>query len=284
MLIGAHVSIAGGIDKSIQRAVDIGANCIQTFASSPRTLAFKPVDPDTIKSYLEQKKQHGIQKHLFHGIYLINLAHENPVMLQKGVESLISYQQLAGQIEGMGTVFHIGSHKGKGLESVLNQVAKAIKEVIDQTPDGVTLYLENAAGHKGTIGQTFIELSQILDAVSQLNPDMSKLAVCIDTQHAFASGYDLRNSQGLEQMLDEADSTFGLDLVQTIHINDSLMPFDSKRDRHANIGEGEIGTQGLSSVVNHPKLKHLPFFLEVPGKDKSGPRKQDVDQLKSLFR
>jgi len=274
------VSIAGGLDKAIDNGEAIGAHAIQTFASSPRTLQFRPVSQETVDLYLEKKAASNIAYHVFHGVYLINLAHVDPIMVKRGVTSLSEYQQLAGRIEGEGTVFHVGSHKGNGLAAVTRQVAQAIAEILKETPKDVWLMLENAAGHKGTIGQSFEELAILMDQVEKLGHDTHNLGICLDTQHAFASGFDLRQPEELERMIGEIETRFGLVKLRLLHVNDSLPEMGSKKDRHANLGEGHIGKESFCRLFSHDKLKHLPLLLEVPGKDKSGPRREDVAQLK----
>lgn len=281
MLIGAHVSIAGGFDKCLERAVDLGANCLQTFASSPRSLKYSELDEGVVGAYREKKAGLEMGPHFFHGVYLVNLATEKADFLEACIDSLAFYQRTAGRIGGEGTIFHIGSHKGAGFAEVREQVVGAIEEVLKQTPDGVTLYLENAAGHQGVIGDDLDELGWLIEQISSKELS-SKLGVCLDTQHAFASGYDVRNKDGIEEMVRQADQAFGWERVQVMHANDSKPEFNSRRDRHENIGEGEIGEEGFRLMLKHAKFKELPFILEVPGEDKSGPRAVDVERLRAL--
>lgn len=275
-LIGAHVSIAGGIDKSIGRATALGATAIQTFASSPRTVSFSPLPEAVVQAYLKQKAASVIQAHIFHGVYLVNLAHENPGYVQVCADLLINYQKTAARIGVIGTVFHVGSHKGKGFEAVADQVARAVKQILDQSPPEVWLMLENTAGQNGAIGSSLAELKVIADRVEQLGGNTKRLGLGLDSQHAYGAGYDLKTQTGLEGWLHEIDNTWGIEAVKVLHINDSLVPLGSHRDRHANWDEGEMGLETLAMIVNQPRLQHLPMILEVPGRDKSGPRKSDV--------
>lgn len=281
-LLGAHVSIAGGIDKAIDHGTALGATAIQTFASSPRTLAFKPIAPEVIAAYTAKKAASSIKLHVFHGIYLINLAHQNPELRHLAITSLVAYQNLAREIGGLGTVFHTGSHKGAGLPVVLPTVVESLSQVLDQSPPSVWLMLENTAGQGGAIGESIEQLATIFDALEKSGVNTNHLGIGLDTQHAFASGVPLHTQEGLESWLDEIDSSIGLDKLKMIHLNDSLPEFASKKDRHANLGEGNIGLEAFARIVNHPKLAHMPLILEVPGENKSGPRKEDVGQLKSL--
>jgi len=278
MLIGAHVSISGGIDLSIGRGEAIGANCIQTFASPPRTLKFFPYSDEVLARYKVAKQASSIQLHVFHGVYLVNLANEKPEYVRLSVDSLVHYQQAASAIGGLGTIFHVGSHKGSGFEAVKHRVAQAIDAVLSESPKDVTLMLENAAGHKGTIGQTIDELAELFSLVTKTD----QLGLCLDTQHAFASGVDGRNPEALDAFLTEVDQKIGLAAVKVIHTNDSKTLFDSHHDRHENIGEGELGAVGISNWLHHPKLQDLPFIMEVPGVDKNGPGEKDIQKLQSL--
>jgi deoxyribonuclease-4 len=281
MKIGGHVSIAGGFDKSIDRAVELNANILQTFASSPRSLKTNEFDDEMVEKYLIKKELNKMGDHFFHGVYLINLAHENLEYAQASTESLIFYQKFAKQINGVGTVFHIGSHKGKGFDLVKKQVVNSVEKVLTNTPDGIKLFLENAAGQKGVIGADLKELRYIYDSISS-DELREKLMVCYDTQHGFGAGFDIRNEEVVKKTVKEIDNELGFDLIGVIHINDSLVEYDSHKDRHANVGEGEIGTIGFKAFINHIKIKSLPFILEVPGENRSGPRKVDIENLRLL--
>lgn len=272
MYIGAHTSIAGGFSKCLDRIADMGGNCLMTFASSPRSLQKSHLSQKDIAAYLAKKAKSNIGPHFFHGVYLVNLAADKPHALEASINSLISYQQLAGEIGGAGTIFHIGSHKGRGLPEVIDQVVQSINEILDNTPKGLKLYLENAAGHAGTIGASFEELAQILIRLG----DKSKVSICLDTQHAFASGMTL------DTVLSRFDQVINLKYLGVIHFNDSKTDFDSHVDRHANLGEGQIGLAALKQFASDSRLKNVPLILEVPGNG-SGPGKKDLDTLKSML-
>lgn len=272
MYIGAHVSIAGGLDKSLDRIVQLGGNCLMTFASSPRSLKTPKISQDQISKYLEKKKQYSIGPHFFHGVYLVNLASENKSHVKASINSLIFYQQLASEIEAVGTIFHIGSHKGLGLAETIDQIVAAINYVLDSSPKNTKLIIENAAGQGGTVGADFSEISQIISRVG----DRSKIGFCLDTQHAFASGYSLK-----KVMLDIANCGL-INHLCAVHLNDSVTDFASKVDRHANWKEGKIPIDDLKIFLDHPRLKNLPIILEVPGDNHTGPRQQDLDFIKKL--
>jgi deoxyribonuclease-4 len=272
MYLGAHVSIAGSFAKCIDRAAALGANTFMTFASSPRSLQTQLFPKTEIDLYLKKKSEFRLGPHFFHGVYLVNLATENPDYLVASCNSLIFYQQLAGRINAVGTIFHIGSHKGRGFSATVNQIIDSVNQVIAASPAGTKLILENAAGQANTVGQTFEELAQIITGIK----DKSKIAVCLDTQHAFAAGYRP------EEVLDAFDRIIGLPYLSVIHFNDSQTDFNSHVDRHDNIGSGKIGIKNMAKILNDPRVKQIPFILETPGENHSGPRKQDVDLLKQL--
>lgn len=274
MFLGAHVSIAGGFDKCLDRAVGLGANCLMTFASSPRSLQHKNLDSGQIKKYLAKKKDLDIGPHYFHGVYLVNLATGNKDNLRASINSLIFYQRQAGEIGAVGTIFHVGSHKGQGLTGCIDQVVQAVNFILDSSPKGTKLIMENAAGQGGTIGEKFEDLAQIIARIG----DKPKIGVCLDTQHAFAAGYSL------DTVLDKFDRAVGIKYLSVIHLNDSKADFSSHVDRHANLGEGKIGNLELKKFIKSLQFKTKnfpPIILEVPGSG-DGPRKQDIEALKSL--
>lgn len=272
--LGGHVSIAGGFDKCIDRIESIGGNCLMTFASSPRSLAFKPLDANLIEKYKSKKQAANMGPHFFHGVYLVNLATEDKKYLRVSEQSLINYQQLAGEIDAVGTIFHIGSHKGLGLSETIDQIVASINFILDSSPKGTKLILENAAGQKGVVGSTFKELAEIIQRVG----DKPKLGFCLDTQHCFASGIPL------EKSLDIFDKAIGLKYLTVIHCNDSKTDFDSHLDRHENLGQGKIGESSLRNFLTDPRISHVPIILEVPGTDGTGPDKKSIDTLKAMLK
>jgi len=155
--------------------------------------------------------------------------------------------------------------------------------VLENTPDGVRLYIENMAGQKGVIGSDLRELRYIYDSITSKELK-SKLSVCYDTQHGFGAGFDIRNKQVVEKTVDEIENILSFDLIDVIHINDSLVEFNSHKDRHANVGEGEIGNNGFREFINHKRIRNLPFILEVPGENRSGPRGVDIEKMKLLYK
>ena len=277
MQIGAHVSSAGGISKSIDRGLEIGCEAIQIFGSSARTWAFKHPPEKEIAAFKERRAETGMGAVFFHAIYLINLGSPDPALVDKGVQSLINYMTLAADIEADGVIFHPGSHKGQGYEQVFDQAVGAIQRVLDSSPEGPYLCLENMAGMGQHIGAKFEELGGILQAV-----DSPRLRICLDTQHSFAAGYDLTTVPGVEAMIAQFDEVIGADKLAAVHANDSKQLCGSGVDRHDNIGEGYIGEQGFACIMGNPAFRNVPFFLEVPGFEGDGPDQQNIDILKRI--
>jgi len=277
MKIGAHVSTAGGISNAVGRAKEIGCEAIQIFGSSPQTWAFKPAPGEQIESFKQGLAEAGIGPVFLHAIYLINLVIPNEDSLKKGIDLLIKYMNLAADIGAAGVIFHPGSHGGRGYEAVLPQTVDAIKTVLDASPDGPCLAVENMAGMGQHIGAKFDELGGILKAV-----DSPRLKICLDTQHAFAAGYDLTNPQGIKAMLDELDAGPGSANVAAVHANDSKRVCGSGVDRHDNIGDGFIGEEGFAAIMGDPAFAEVPFFLEVPGFEGKGPDQRNIDILKKI--
>lgn len=277
MKIGAHVSTAGGLSNAISRGQEIGCEAIQIFGSSPQAWAFKTVPGDQIELFKQGLKDLGIGPVFLHAIYLINLGTASKETMQKGIDSLIDYMDLAAKVGAGGVIVHPGSHGGQGFEAVLPQVADALKIVLDASPEGPVLALENMAGMGKHIGAKFDELADILAAVNS-----PRLKICLDTQHAFAAGYDLTNFKGIQSMLNELDAGPGCANVVAVHANDSKRVCGSGIDRHDNIGDGFIGEAGFAAIMENPTLSNVPFFLEVPGFEGKGPDLHNIDVLKKI--
>jgi deoxyribonuclease-4 len=277
MKIGAHVSSAGGISKAVERGVEIGCETIQIFGSSPQSWAFKPIPDTEIQAFRKKSAETGLGPVYLHAIYLINLGTSNQANLEKGIESLINYMNLAADIGAGGVIFHPGSHRGAGYDGVFAQTVDSIKRVLDNSREGPYLCLENMAGMGQHIGAKFEELGQVLKAVAS-----PRLRICLDTQHSFAAGYDLTTPKGIEMMVTEFDEAIGLENLAAVHANDSKQPCGSGVDRHDNIGEGLIGEVGFEAIMSNPAFRGVPFFLEVPGYDGKGPDQRNVEALKRI--
>ena len=276
MEIGAHVSAAGGVDKAVGRAVDIGAEAIQLFASSPRGWKFRPIPDEKAQAYREKAVESGICSTFLHGSYLVNIGGK-PDLVEKSIDSLINHMNAASQIGARGVIFHSGSHKGVGFDAVFGQATDALTHVLEATDDSVQLIIENCAGMGAQIGASFSELGRMIKAV-----DSERLTICLDTEHAFAAGYNIADPEGLEKAMAEFDEEIGLERLVVVHANDAKVEFGSGVDRHENIGEGYIGIEGFETIMGHAAFADVPFLLEVPGKDKKGPDKPNIDLLKDI--
>ena len=277
MKIGAHVSAAGGVDKAIDRAVEIGAETIQVFAGPPQVWRRKRYQPPEIRTYQARVAETGIAPTFLHGVYLVNLATSNPEFLAKSYEALVHEMTACHDLGAAGVIFHIGSHKGSGYESCFRQVVEYVAKIIEATPEDANLVLENSAGMGGTIGSKFAELGQIIREVGS-----PRVQVCLDTQHAFASGYDLKTRPGTDAAMAEFEREIGLDRLVAVHANDSKCALGGALDRHENIGQGHIGRDGFENMMAHAAFADVPFLLEVPGADNQGPDKANVDELKAI--
>lgn len=277
MVFGAHVSVAQGIENAPQRARNIGADAIQMFAGSPSNFAFSPPSEFQIELFRHRIKKARINPIFFHGVYLINLASADRRILDLSVKSLILYQHLALRLGAEGTVFHLGSHKGRGFRQVFDQIVDCLFKVLSNTSSDLFLIVENSTAQAGKIGAKFAEIGAIVNRVKD-----NRLKICLDTCHLFASGYPIHQKDGLAKTIQEFDREVGLERLVLIHINDSKTPFLSAVDRHANIGEGYIGLEGFRQIVNYPAFKHLPFIIETPGFDEGGPDAKNLKILRSL--
>ena len=278
MLIGAHVAARGGIHTAVDNALAIGAEVIQTHptpAQMWRPLRLEDADRDL---YLRKYAASGLRGHYLHAVYLINLASPKETLLRSSVTSLVDYMELAASLGAEGVVFHPGSHLGAGFDTVVAQIATAIREVIDRSPTGrARLLVENSAGSGGCVGRSFEEVARIVEATAS-----DRVGVCLDTQHAFASGYDVRDAGGVARTLDDFDRLIGFERLGLVHANDSARALGSNADRHANIGDGEIGAAGFRLLLADPRMRRVPWVLEVPGPERKGPDRGQVSLLREL--
>lgn len=275
--IGAHVSASGGLWTAIDRGIAIEAEAIQIFGSAPQTWRQTKHTPEAYERFRAARAEALLNAAWLHCSYLPNLAAEKDEMWEKSIDGVVNALRVAEGAGAEGVVLHTGSHFGKGMEAVLPRVAAALERIFTEAPGDTLLALENAAGQGGTIGKSFAELGMILKAVPT-----PRLAVCIDTCHSFAAGYDLTREEGMEQMLAEIDQEVGLDRLAVMHANDSKMELGSTRDRHENIGEGHIGFEGFRNILATPQLQRLPMLLEVPGFEDKGPDLENIRRLKAL--
>jgi deoxyribonuclease-4 len=274
---GAHVSTSGGIHTALDRAEAIGAESVQIFTQSPRTWRPTNHDPANFERFKERRTEAGIQGVVCHALYLVNLATPDKEIYEKSVATLMSTVDVACAIEADGVVFHVGSHLGAGFEAGLEHVVPALERALERCSETTWLLIENSAGAGGTMGRSVHELAALVDRLDR-HP---RLGICLDSCHLWVSGVDVTDSAALDACVDEVDERIGLDRLRALHVNDAAAPLGSNRDRHANLGEGEIG-EDMSVFLGHPKLQGLPTILEVPGPDGHGPDANEIQKLRDL--
>jgi deoxyribonuclease-4 len=278
-ILGAHVDSSGGLHLAYERAAAMGAEAIQVHPTPPGFWGSPKLDEGRISAFKEAADKHGRPPFYFHAVYLINLAGDDPNMRKRSESTLTGYLKAADELGVDGVIFHTGSHKGAGFEARLPQIVEHLKNVLDRAdPQSARLLIENNAGLGGCVGARFEEIAQMLAAIGD-----PRVSVCFDTCHAFASGYDERTAADVSGTLDDLDKVVGLKRVEVIHCNDSVTGLGSNRDRHANIGDGQIGEEGFRALLRERRLSKLPFILEVPGAGE-GPDAEQVKVLQRLAR
>ena len=287
--IGGHVSAAGGVDKAIERAHEIGANCVQIFSGSPRVWQRPSLESVNAEKMFAKQKELSVSLVFTHSLYLVNFASENPELVRKSTEAVSFDLRFDGKLNGAGVVVHVGSHQGRGWDAVKNQVAAGIAEVIKNTPENSRFLIENAAGQNGKIGGDLQEIRWLLDEISS-----PRLGWCLDTCHAFAAGYslgkevrtDAAKPENAERhtILQEVDRLKLWDELWCVHVNDSRDPFGSGRDRHDNLGDGNIPKEDFEYFLNHDLINDKPLIIEVPGIDDEGPDAENIRRLKFLIK
>ena len=266
LTIGAHMSIVGGIARTADNVVKMDANTMQIFSRNPRGSNYRNYEQREFDAFLETRRRHGFGPLIAHAQYTMNLASGN--MKTYEFACMVIREDLT-RMDALGIenlVFHPGSHTGIGVEAGIEHIARGLNQAVAQTQN-ITVLLETMSGKGTEIGASFEELKRIREGLRF--PE--KIGICLDTCHVFAAGYDIVHN--LDGVLEEFDRTLGLGLLRAVHLNDSMMPLGSRKDRHAVIGEGEIGLDALLGVLTHPALKNLPFYLETPF-DEEGHRKE----------
>lgn len=271
LTIGAHMSVAKGLDKAAEDVVKMEANTMQFFSRNPRGSSFKIYSDKELANFQRIRREHHFGPLLAHAPYTLNLASAQEKVYD--FACMVIREDIA-RMDALGTeylVFHPGSHTGIGTEAGIQNIIRGLNQAITGE-EKITVLLETMSGKGSEIGVTFEELKAIRDGVKY--PE--RIGVCLDTCHVFSAGYDIVNN--LDGVLDEFDHILGLDLLKTIHMNDSMMPFGAHKDRHATIGDGEIGLEALLNVMRHPKLKGIPIYLETPLNDEG--HKEEIVMIK----
>ena len=258
MLIGAHVSPAGGLPNAITRGSDLGARCIQIFNQSPRMWRPTAYGESDFAAFREAMDASRIDAVLIHAVYLLNCASTDKEIRDKTRASLIQSLTIGDGIGAAGVVLHAGSAKQGHVGSAIKRAGRVIAQALAET-ERCPLHLEDTAGAGGTLGRSFAELSDLI-AASGAGP---RLGACLDSCHLLASGYDVRTAAGLTATLDDFTRAVGIERLGSLHLNDSPTPLGSNRDRHARVGVGEIGERGCAAFLSEPRFENLPVVLET---------------------
>lgn len=278
MLIGAHVSPAGGPANAVARGVERGCDAIQIFNQNPR--AWKPTvySDEQVADFRAAMASSRVDALLIHAVYLLNTATTDKEMRDKTRASLIASLRAGDALGADAVVLHPGSALAGKVAPAIKRAGKVISQALAES-ETCPLHLENTAGTGGTLGRSFQELADLIDAAG----GSPRLGLCLDSCHLFASGYDVRTEESLTEVLDECADVVGLDRLGSLHLNDSQTPLGSNRDRHADVGEGELGRRGCAVFLSEPRFADLPCVLETPGPDRQGPTKAQITMARRLL-
>lgn len=275
---GAHMSIAGGVEKAPQRAHEVGAQTMQIFTKNNTQWAAKPIEPRAAEQFKSSCATLGIQPVVVHDSYLINLGAPSAEVWERSREALVDELERAELLGLDCVILHPGAHLGKGEAWGLQRVAESINRIHARLPGGAAkLCLETTAGQGSNLGYRFEHLARLFELVEEAE----RLGVCIDTCHLFAAGYDIRTPPGWEATMREFAQVIGFDRLRAVHVNDSKSGFDSRVDRHAHLGKGAIGLEAFRCLMNDARFDGIPLILETP-KSKDG--HEDVENLAVLRR
>jgi deoxyribonuclease-4 len=258
MLIGAHVSPAGGLYKAVERGTELGAESIQIFNQSPRMWRPTNYGEEDFARFRDARDQSAIAAVLIHAVYLLNCASEDPEIREKSLTSLTHSLRVGDAIGATGVVLHPGSAKTGHVGEAIARAGEVIAEALAES-ERCALHLEDTAGAGGTLGRSFEELAALIEAAGS----HKRLGMCLDSCHLLASGYEVRTVEGLDATLADCDRIVGLGRLHSIHLNDSMTPLGSNRDRHAAPGQGEFGEDGLAIFLSEPRFADLPVVLET---------------------
>jgi deoxyribonuclease-4 len=277
MLIGAHVSTAGGLANAIERGEKLGCESIQIFHQSPRMWRPTKYGAEDFAAFREAMEASAVEAVVIHAVYLINCASKDTELRRKSRASLTHALRIGDAIGAAGVVLHPGAQKGEPLGPSLKRASKTIAAALSDS-DACPLLLEQTAGHEGLLGRDFDQTAELIERAGA----GKRLGLCLDSCHLFVQGYDITDEDRLGEVLDEADAKVGIDRLGCVHVNDAAAPLGSCRDRHANIGKGEMGRRGLAAFLSEPRFEGLPATLETPGPDKKGSDKKEVTAARRL--
>lgn len=282
LILGAHLSVAGGVENAFIAGARVGCDCLQIFVKNQRQWRAPPLTEEQVSRYQAAARETGLAPVVAHASYLLNLASPDAAMRTRSIAAMVDELQRCERLGVSALIFHPGAHLSGTIKAGTKHVARSLDLVQRQCPGyRTTILLETTAGQGSAVGYRFDQLAAILNEVSE--PD--QLGVCLDTCHLFAAGYEFRTAEGYEVMIDELDSVVGLSAVRCIHMNDSKRGLGSRVDRHEHIGKGKIGKAGFAHFVNDNRFRHVPMILETPkGKDGRGTDldKVNLKRLRSL--
>lgn len=280
MRFGAHVSAAGGLWKAGPAGRELGCEVIQIFSRPPQGWAAKPITDEDAAMFKESMKKNGIEDVYIHAPYLINLASDNNRTRHGSVTMLRQELERGTQLGAKAMMFHPGSAKAVGRKEGVAMVVKGINRILDGYEGTCQLLIEISAGAGEVMGDDFEEIAAFLDGAER----GKEVGICFDTQHAFASGYDLRTEDAVKATFAKFDKTIGLKKLVASHCNDSKVEFEAHKDRHQHLGHGFIGQDAFKFIVQHPKLQHIDLILETPfdGEEENGSREEDIALLKKF--
>jgi len=279
MLIGVHVSPAGGPAKAVERGVERGARSIQIFNQNPRQWKPREYSTEEVAEFRAAIADSDVDALLIHAVYLLNCASEDAEIRTKSHTSLTASLRAGSALGANAVVLHPGSALKDGGEAgaALDRAGAVIAEALAES-EGCPLHLENTAGAGGTLGRSFEELARLLEVAG----GDARLGICLDSCHLLASGYDVRNAEALADVLDEFDRVVGLARLGSLHVNDSMTPLGSNRDRHANLGDGELGRTGCAAFLSEPRFEGIACVLEGPGAKGKGVDRDDIEDAFAL--
>ncbi len=277
MLIGAHVSPAGGPAMAVERGIERGASAIQIFNQNPRAWKPREYTADEIAAYHAAIAVSDVDALLIHAVYLLNCASDDAEIRANTLRSLIASLRAGDMLAAHAVVLHPGSAKTGDVDEAISRAGEVIAEALTES-EGCPLHLENTAGSGATLGRSFAQLATLIEVAG----GDERLGVCLDSCHLLASGYEIRTEQALGEVLDECAELVGLERLGSLHLNDSQTPLGSNVDRHANVGEGELGPDGCAVFLSEPRFDGLPLVLETPGPRRSGPTAEELELTRAL--
>ena len=298
--VGAHLPLAGGMVKAVDRALAIGATCLQVFADNPSAWRRRPAPPPDLPAFRTRLVEDDVLPLAVHGPYLLNLAASDETIWGRTIETLVAELRMASTYGAAYLNVHIGSHRGHGTEIGVARIAEAVRRALAEVPPvvaalppvpagfrpvrgGPLLVLENSAGGGDGLGGTVEELAAIQDAIGDAGADTARVAFCLDTAHAWGAGYEISRPEEVDRLLDRLEAALGAGRIAMVHLNDSKAALGSHVDRHQHIGAGAIGPAGLRHVLLHPSLSTVPFYLETPGMD-DGFDVANMERVRTILR